>query len=208
MHYRRMPIEVESPEELGYGTFANNLAERSAVAADAAPEPSHAARRPDRRSARGLVYGNRGCLHDATGRDPPQPRRAALVRVPAALPRLAPRAAAAARRFTELFFLDDATAFAAGHRPCALCRRTDYDRFLELWGAIRGADAIDERLHAERLAGRAGHRHAAAAADLPDGAFIMRDDARRGSCAATRCCAGRRRATPSGSRGRAVTSRC
>ena len=38
-------------------------------------------------------------------------------------------------KFTELFFLDEATAFAAGHRPCALCRREDYNRFLELTGA-------------------------------------------------------------------------
>ena len=52
-------------------------------------------------------------------------------------------------RFTELFFLDEATAFAAGHRPCALCRREDYNRFTAFCGL--GADAIDERLQGERL---------------------------------------------------------
>src|SRR6185295_7333224 len=70
-------------------------------------------------------------------------------------------------RFTELFFLDEATAFAAGHRPCALCRREDYNRFLELVDAP-GADAIDARLHAERFS---HHR----ARDLPDGAFVLHD---------------------------------
>ena len=58
-------------------------------------------------------------------------------------------------RFTELFFLDEATAFAAGHRPCALCRREDYDRFVEIWREIHpgqtGADAIDAQLHVERV---------------------------------------------------------
>ena len=58
-------------------------------------------------------------------------------------------------RFTELFFLDEATAFAAGHRPCALCRHDDYRNFVTLWHELHagddGADAIDTRLHAERL---------------------------------------------------------
>ena len=58
-------------------------------------------------------------------------------------------------RFTELFFLDEATAFAAGHRPCALCRREDYSRFGEMWrgdhpGQV-GADAIDAQLQLERI---------------------------------------------------------
>ena len=60
---------------------------------------------------------------------------------------MAAPSAAAARPVHELFFLDEATAFAAGHRPCALCRREDYVRFGEIWreqhpGQI-GADAID-----------------------------------------------------------------
>jgi hypothetical protein len=76
-------------------------------------------------------------------------------------------------KFTELFFLDEATAFAAGHRPCALCRREDYVRFLTIVDAP-GADAIDERLHAERLDGRARRLHRGG--DLPDGAFVLHDD--------------------------------
>ncbi|HYK18655.1 MAG TPA: hypothetical protein VEV37_11570, partial [Bryobacteraceae bacterium] len=67
-------------------------------------------------------------------------------------------------RYTELFFLDEATAFAAGHRPCALCRRADYNRFVAFWQELHpgqvGADAMDEQLHEERLtsAARASDR--------------------------------------------------
>jgi hypothetical protein len=105
---------------------------------------------------RGLVYGNRGCLHDDEGRIR---RRWATRRWIACRlefrgwqrePLMQPG------KFTELFFLDEATAFAAGHRPCALCRREDYRRFFEIWAELhpgqRGADAIDAQLHAERLA--------------------------------------------------------
>ena len=72
--------------------------------------------------ARGLVYGNRGCLHDADGEIR---RRYAVKRWIGC--RLEFRGWKRTRllqpgRFTELFFLDEATAFAAGHRPCALCR--------------------------------------------------------------------------------------
>ena len=83
-------------------------------------------------------------------------------------------------KFTELFFLDEATAFAAGHRPCALCRREDYVRFGELWGELHpgdvGADAIDAQLHEERVDGRAQRLHEAELGELPDGAFVLVDD--------------------------------
>jgi hypothetical protein len=128
--------------------------------------------------ARGLVYGNRGCLHDAEGRI----RRAYAVRRWIACrlefkgrrrtPKLQPG------RFTELFFLDEATAFAAGHRPCAECRREDYDRFMELVGGT-GADAIDARLHAERIRGRERVLHDAPLDELPDGAFVLHAGAPR-----------------------------
>jgi hypothetical protein len=121
---------------------------------------------------RGLVYGNRGCLHDDDGRIR---RRYATRRWIACRlefrgwhrsPLMQPG------RFTELFFLDEATAFAAGHRPCALCRRADYNRLVEVWGA--GADAIDARLHEERLAGGERRLHPLPR-ELPDGAFVVRD---------------------------------
>ena len=75
-------------------------------------------------------------------------------------------------RYTGLFFLDEATAFAAGHQPCAECRREDYVRFMKLVGEKR-ADAIDERLHAERL----GTKPTRKIAGLPDGAFVLLDGA-------------------------------
>ena len=81
-------------------------------------------------------------------------------------------------RYTELFFLDDATALAAGHRPCAECRREDYDRFLEHWTPTPPrATAIDDHLHTERLtdAGEQRH-HDAALDDLPDGTFVVHED--------------------------------
>jgi hypothetical protein len=119
---------------------------------------------------RGLVYGNRGCLHDEQGRI--RRRYAGSRWIACRLrfrgwhrsPLLQPG------RFTELFFLDEATAFAAGHRPCALCRRDDYRRFLAACGA-GGADEIDARLHGERLA----PRRARPVGSLPDGAFVVRD---------------------------------
>jgi hypothetical protein len=86
-------------------------------------------------------------------------------------------------RFTELFFLDEATAFAAGHRPCALCRRDDYDRFVAIWRTLHpgqnGADAIDAQLHGERAhpRTRSQRRHAGAVNELPDGAFVLVDSA-------------------------------
>jgi hypothetical protein len=119
--------------------------------------------------ARGLVYGNRGCLHDASGR---------IRRAYAGKRWIACRLEFRGRRrspllqpgrFTELFFLDEATAFAAGHRPCAECRREDYARFLELVGE-RGADSVDQRLHGERL-----RTHDATFAELPDAAFVLGD---------------------------------
>jgi hypothetical protein len=77
--------------------------------------------------------------------------------------------------YSELFFLDEVTAFAAGHRPCFECRRQDAERFATLF--TRGkpsacAAEMDEVLHAERLAGRAKCRHRRGIDGLPDGAMI------------------------------------
>ena len=129
--------------------------------------------------ARGLVYGNRGCLHDATGRIR---RRYAVKRwIACRLEFKGWRRKALLQpgKFTELFFLDEATAFAAGHRPCALCRREDYVRFGEIWSELHrgrvGADAIDDRLHAERVGDDVASRrfHRTRLDDLPDGTFVF-----------------------------------
>jgi hypothetical protein len=126
---------------------------------------------------RGLVYGNRGCLHDAGGRVSRyhNGRRWIACRLRFRDRHRAPLMQPG--RFTELFFLDEATAFAAGHRPCALCRREDYDRFIALFPGPAGADPIDAQLHAERLCGlRVRRLHDAGFAELPDGAFVAGAD--------------------------------
>jgi hypothetical protein len=130
--------------------------------------------------ARGLVYGNRGCLHDASGRIR---RRYAVKRWIACRLQFRDRRRAPLLqpgRYTELFFLDEVTALAAGHRACAECRRADYDRLVAILG--RRADAIDEQLHRERFA-----PHPAPLDGLPDGAMV-------------RCCAGPSAATRSACR--------
>jgi hypothetical protein len=82
-------------------------------------------------------------------------------------------------RYTELFFLDEATALAAGHRPCFECRRTEAERFAELWAGTQGrtqrerAPAMDEVLHAERVDGeRRKITYRARRGDIPSGAFV------------------------------------
>jgi hypothetical protein len=129
--------------------------------------------------ARGLVYGNRGCLHDDMGRIR---RRYAVKRwISCRLEFRGWRRKALLQpgKFTELFFLDEATAFAAGHRPCALCRREDYIRFCDSWSTLHpgrtGADAIDAQLHEERLdSGPHGRRlHRMPFDELPDGTIVL-----------------------------------
>src|SRR5436309_11820305 len=79
-------------------------------------------------------------------------------------------------RFTWLFFHDEAVAFAAGHRPCALCRRASYNAYRSAWAGSPSADEIDRRLHAERLLpSRVRRTHEVAWASLADGAFVLRD---------------------------------
>lgn len=130
--------------------------------------------------ARGLVYGNRGCLHDASGAivRHHQVRRWIACRLTFKDRRR--RSMAPPGRYTALFFLDEATAFAAGHRPCAECRREDYNRFSDLWARMhdgeRGVDAIDTRLHSERLDGPTTQRQRPAPLDdLPDGVMVSRE---------------------------------
>jgi hypothetical protein len=86
------------------------------------------------------------------------------------------------RSWTELFFLDEATALAAGHRPCFYCRRDDANRFRSAWeqgNRVRGklAPEIDAVLHRERLDGRAKRLHALLdrVDRLPDGAMVALD---------------------------------
>ncbi len=88
------------------------------------------------------------------------------------------RAPLMGRGYTELFFLDEVTALAAGHRPCFECRRTDATRFAAAWARARGlskppsAPEMDAVLHGERLEGRAKWTWRAEAAELPDGTMV------------------------------------
>jgi len=122
---------------------------------------------------RGLVFGNRGRLHgeDRRIRRNHDGRRWIACRLEFRGRRREPMPPG---RYTGLFFLDDATALAAGHRPCAECRHDDYRSFLGHAHAD-GADDLDRRLHAERLGADVGGRrlHASRAEELPDGAFVL-----------------------------------
>jgi hypothetical protein len=129
--------------------------------------------------ARGLVYGNRGCLHDREGRIRRGHNGKRWIACRLQFRGWRRSALLQPGRFTELFFLDEATALAAGHRACALCRRDDYNRLVEVWRDIHpgqiGADAIDAQLHRERLgpAGRTRRLHDADIASLPDGTYVF-----------------------------------
>jgi len=84
-------------------------------------------------------------------------------------------------RYTALFFLDEPTAFAAGHRPCFECRRADATAFARTWAQAKGGDvprapAMDAVLQSERLDGRAKRTHERVFADLPDGVFVALND--------------------------------
>jgi hypothetical protein len=86
-------------------------------------------------------------------------------------------------RLTELFFLDEATGLAAGHRPCGECRYRDYQAFKQAWavahgGGLPGVQAIDARLHDDRLAGPGIRRsYQAPLAELPEGTMVEHQDA-------------------------------
>jgi hypothetical protein len=130
---------------------------------------------------RGTFMGNRGVLHDVAG----QVRRAWQVKrwlVCVLEFRGRKRQVMTPGRYTELFFLDEATALAAGHRPCAECRHTRFIAFCNAWerahpgkdGSPRPpATTIDERLHAERLApDRSKPVLMSNLDELPDGVYV------------------------------------
>jgi hypothetical protein len=83
--------------------------------------------------------------------------------------------------YTELFFTDEAVALAAGHRPCALCRRERYDAFRRAietaGGPLLSADDLDAQLDGERRDGNRPRRHRVPALDVPNGAMVVIDDA-------------------------------
>ncbi len=94
------------------------------------------------------------------------------------------------RKWTELFFLDEATAFAAGHRPCAFCRNADFKKFKALWLQANAKNfplkdhsmkTIDGFLHRERMQLQKGHYPLVSLNSLPDGAMVcMENDTQHG----------------------------
>jgi hypothetical protein len=128
---------------------------------------------------RGLMMGNRGCLHGA-GRELGVSRWRSPLWICCVLDwQGRQRDVMPPGRWTALFFLDEATALAAGHRPCAYCRRADYRDFTAAWRAARGLDRaplareMDPVLHGERV-GRQRRQvtRPARAGGLPGGVMI------------------------------------
>jgi len=137
--------------------------------------------------ARGALMGNRGCLHDAQGQiqRTHQGQRWLICLLHF---KNRHRTVMTPGHYTELFFLDEATALAAGHRPCAECQRARFLLFREYWAQANpilagnskpAATVIDAALHRERLAGNQGFVPAPhALATLPSGVFLTADDRR------------------------------
>ncbi len=129
--------------------------------------------------ARGRWMGNRGLLHDAS-RTIRRPWRLKAWLICALEFRGRRRTVMSPGLYTELFFLDEATALAAGHRPCGECRRADYNRFKAAAGQGAGlvfgkVSEMDEGLHADRFAENGAKRtFRAALTSLPDGVLLLR----------------------------------
>lgn len=133
---------------------------------------------------RGLFTGNRGIIHDPATKTLLKKRWSSPAWITCLCEFRGWRRPVMGRRsWTELFFLDEATAFAAGHRPCFFCRRDDANRFRNCWEEGNGvkdirAREIDSVLHRERLEGSRKRLHPlpVPAAQLPDGAMVQRGD--------------------------------
>ena len=129
---------------------------------------------------RGLLMGNRGCLHGPDRRLGTSRWRSRAWICCTLDWRGVTRDPMPPGRWTALFFLDEATALAAGHRPCAYCRRADFNAFAEAWQRAHAsitpprAGEIDARLHAERLLPRTRRQltRPASLGRLPDGAMV------------------------------------
>ncbi|MEM9576193.1 MAG: hypothetical protein AAF999_04170 [Pseudomonadota bacterium] len=127
--------------------------------------------------ARGRFMGNRGILHDDAQRlGRVRWRHKAWVTCLLAF-KGRHRQIMRPNNYTELFFWDEAVAFAAGHRPCGECRRADYNRFREAAGITTPIKLFDAALHADRAEPKTyrQRRHEACIGDLPNGTFILND---------------------------------
>jgi hypothetical protein len=130
-------------------------------------------------SARGAWMGNRGVLHNAAQEIVADWRATRWITCRLSFKGIR-RKLFSPNRYTELFFLDEVTSLAAGHRPCAECRRDRYTEFCSAWsgtGSITRhrprADEIDRELHSERLGPNGLKKtYLASVSSLPPGTFI------------------------------------
>jgi hypothetical protein len=128
-------------------------------------------------SARGMLMGNRGGKIHSADRKLTRRRWASRQWICCVLEFKNRRRDVWGRYYTELFFLDEVTAFAAGHRPCFECRRRNAERFAALFarGKPVRAPAMDVVLHAQRLDGKDKRVHRRKIDTLPDGAVVAID---------------------------------
>lgn len=136
-------------------------------------------------SARGTLTGNRGCLHDEQQhiRRHFQGMRWIICLLEF---KGRKRNLMTPGHYTELFFLDEATALAAGHRPCAECQRERFTRFRDVWATANpelagtshpSATVLDSALHQERTATiDDGERSCMSIETMPDGVFVTDDE--------------------------------
>jgi hypothetical protein len=130
---------------------------------------------------RGMFTGNRGIIHDPATKTLLKKRWSSPAWITCVCEFRGWRRPVMGRRsWTELFFLDEATAFAAGHRPCFFCRREDANRFRAAWEQGNGvkdirAREMDSVLHRERLdrGKKRLHPPPVPVAQLPDGAMVQ-----------------------------------
>lgn len=131
--------------------------------------------------ARGMLFGNRGGRFHSDAKALTARRWASRQWICCVLAFKGRHRDVWGRFYTELFFLDEPTALAAGHRPCFECRRKDAEAFAEAWRKARRlptrpyADAMDKVLHLERLHGRTKRTHRRTIDALPDGGFVALD---------------------------------
>lgn len=135
-------------------------------------------------SAHGALMGNRGILHNEKKEIVSQWEHSRWVTCTLKFPGVQ-RILFSPRNYSELFFLDEATAFSAGHRPCAQCRREKFNEFKSAWLAANleflpkprpRIEEVDEKIHADRATKSGGKvTYQAPVGSLPDGAIVEVD---------------------------------
>jgi hypothetical protein len=129
-------------------------------------------------AARGRLFGNRGGKFHTDDKKLTSHRWASRQWICCVLDFKGRQRDVWGRYYTELFFLDEVTAFAAGHRPCFECRRKDAQHFAALFSGKKqraSAGAMDDVLHAERLNGKQKRTHRRTLDMLADGAMVALD---------------------------------